>query len=636
MARDEAGGTRDTATIRAIAEVSPIILDAYDPCDVLTRAALALRALPPGATLAAVTIGAPLDGDALVREMEEAERACPPPLRLLAAARRGYYRRELRGSYAPDVRHFLRLEDTDPGRLAQTRGELEATLGLDLRWLNADDPADAVAWALCAPVDAADEDPTGVHDREGRRWAARTIDRLPAHVSLGWLRPVLALRFPYRVSLVIEGRDQWAELMRLTGKVTALGHIAAAAADARQEGSRAELARVMTEVDRGLTTVVRVGLSVATGVEHGEDDLLRRRLRDVDGALRSILGATGLRAGDGDHARLVADDPPLYRTTHEVAAAAFPWQRAAPGHATGVILGEAGGTIVRYDFSKAMTGLMAIVGVQGSGKSMAGQFIALQRLLRGDPLTIVDSSGSWRALVDAAGGLIWRLAEGVTCPWTEEETLGASAVLLDTAGLPAGTEAAAYALCRDVMLERTAAAHARGVNALACVDEGWGFIKHAGGLVQEVGRKARHLDMHMILLTQNLSDALDDPDGVRFFTAIPAVLLMRTVDERLGQGAGLGWMGRVFGFDEDVARGLGTLRRLSGPTGFSEAYFIERDPTRSVLQRGKIRVRLTPYDLALMGSYRFEREERARLVALHGSLVKAVIASVAPVSGATS
>lgn len=585
--------------VRAVARVDPLILGSYDPRLLLANAARTVRALDDGARLRLVAIGQSQDTEALVVQMAAQQRACPPELRAIAAARRSWYRTTLSSSYVPDLQHYLVLEASDAAALGRLQDDVASTLGVDMDWLEGEDTHVVDPPVLQRKGREPEDHMVG---RDGRLYTARTMARLPHDVRLGWVRPLLELRCPFRLDIVIEPTSYWSEMRRLGRRID---EHSVAAGEARSDAAITELRAVVQDLACGATTLVRSGVVAMTWAQ--SPVALAERGALLETALRTASRFVG--AGRYDQGRLLAGDPPLHRTTAEIAAAAYPWQRPAPGHTPGpgaLVLGEAGGALVHYNPDKAMTGTMAIIGTQGSGKSYFAQGLALQQRLVNWPLLIIDSSGSWSTLVRLCGGTIVPLAQGgVPAPGTPgwDALVRADVVWLDNTDLEETSARALYDAVWLLVQACTTQAQARGVNLLLCIDEAWDVFRHGGEMMHQLGRKARHKNMRAVVITQQLSDMLDHPDGVKFLTGVPLTIFFRTEDERLGHGAGLAWIDRIHG--AGTAAAIGSLRKREG--GWSEFYMSERDPAKSARQRAVVRNRGPIIDRYLFGSYAWER-----------------------------
>lgn len=429
--------------------------------------------LEPGQRLALIADNRSVDGRAVLDALREQQQPSHARLAEYVARRNRRWDRELIDSYAPDVRHYLVIEGApvrgfssvrDAGRREATRRDalthaLEAAeerltaVGLSHKRL--DGPALALlvrsAFHLTGEPKDAKPDPArraaaetdaeraaDVPLREGldaltigERYAASVYAlRLPHQTRLDWLRHVIAPPFRSRLTVTFEGRDRLDERGRLEGKMTSYDAIQAeanggqGARDVRMGAAEQEYAALIPRLERGETYIARASIIATTeAATRGQMDVQVARLMQ---AFRDA--GCAVARGWGDQIPLfqraalplLLEPAPTrfgldhrYRLTRETAGHCWTPQRNTPGHPDGMLIARTkeGRELVHYNFRAPATGVVLLAGVQGAGKSVLAQQLAMDTLCEDNWVTAVDPSGSWRNLCALVDGTYLPLAD---------------------------------------------------------------------------------------------------------------------------------------------------------------------------------------------------------------------------------
>jgi len=444
----------------AVLWIEPLILSARGPGE---RARLAdgwaglADLLEPGQRLALIVDNRSVDGVAVLAALDTRQQPTHERLAAYVARRNRRWARELADSYSPDVAHYLVVEGQASGRgrehdaLLHAREAVEGHLGrvgIGHRRMGGAELRGLVRGGLhltgeeCAPRpgrtpiafprdDRERACDVTVHEypralRMGDRWVGSVYAlRLPHKTRIDWMRGLVTLPFLTRLVVEMEGRDRLTERAKLDGKLTAQGIIQAAKVagqgtrDTRMSAAEVEYAALIPRLDGGMTSIVRASLIVTT--EAPTRAALDMQLARVRAALR----AAGCQVGRGR-----CDQLPLwqraclplllsprgpdhrYRITSDTAGHLFTPQRNTPGHPSGALIGRTrhGRELVHYDWRVAATGVVLLAGVQGAGKSVLAQLLAMDTLCENNWVTAVDPSGSWASLCAFVDGTYLRLA----------------------------------------------------------------------------------------------------------------------------------------------------------------------------------------------------------------------------------
>jgi len=438
----------------AVLWVEPLILSARGPAE---RGRLAdgwaglADLLEPGQRLALIADNRSVDGAAVLAALDARQQPTHERLVAYVARRNKRWARELADSYSPDVQHYMVIEGNGGDALTHARDAVEEHLGrvgigyrriggTELRALvrsglhltgeeHAPRPGRAsVAFPRDDGERACDvpvrEYPTAL--RVGNRWVGSVYAlRLPHRTRIDWMRGLVTLPFRTRLAVEMEGRDRIKERSTLDHKITSQGIIQAAKVagqgtrDTRMSAAEGEYAALIPRLDGGVSSIVRAALIVTT--EAPTRAALDMQLARVRAALR----AAGCQVGAGR-----ADQLPLwqraclplllsprgpdhrYRITSESAGHLFTPQRNTPGHPSGALIGRTrhGRELVHYDWRVPATGVVLLAGVQGAGKSIMAQLLAMDTLCENNWVTAVDPSGSWASLCAFVDGTYLRLA----------------------------------------------------------------------------------------------------------------------------------------------------------------------------------------------------------------------------------
>jgi len=246
--------------------------------------------------------------------------------------------------------------------------------------------------------------------------------------------------------------------------------------------------------------------------------------------------------------------------------------------------------------------------------------------------SMAASDGRQREMEDLIAALSAYVGDGEYATLADRHTSVDRAnpfLLIDTRHLKGRAAVVAYRVV-EALVEWRAAQHEGkkrpdGKAMLECmvIDEGWGVIEVAADYLEEIGRTSRHKNRRFVFATQNLSDALDSPRATKMFAAMPVVILFNVVDERAGQEAGLGWMGRTLRLTAREVEQLGGLKTIRGK--HAQAFVIIRSEKASDRKRGRVDIEMNPDDIALFSSHKGERDERdAATRAYGGDLWQAV------------
>jgi len=456
---DDHGVTVHDGRAVAVLWIEPLILSARGPGE---RARLAdgwaglADLLEPGQRLALIVDNRSVDGAAVLAALDTRQQPTHARLAAYVARRNTRWARELADSYSPDVAHYLVVEGQASGRgrehdaLLHAREAVEGHLGrvgIGHRRVGGAELRGLVRGGLhltgeeCAPRPgrtpiafprddrerACDvtvrEYPTAL--RVGERWVGSVYAlRLPHKTRIDWMRGLVTLPFRTRLTVEMEGRDRLTERAKLDGKLTAQGLIQAAKVagqgtrDTRMSAAEVEYAALIPRLDGGMTSIVRASLIVTT--EAPTRAALDMQLARVRAALR----AAGCQVGAGR-----ADQLPLwqraclplllsprgpdhrYRITSDTAGHLFTAQRNTPGNPSGALIGRTrhGRELVHYDWRVPATGVVLLAGVQGAGKSVLAQLLAMDTLCENNWVTAVDPSGSWASLCRFVDGTYLRL-----------------------------------------------------------------------------------------------------------------------------------------------------------------------------------------------------------------------------------
>jgi hypothetical protein len=447
----------------AVLWVEPLIVAARSPGE---RARLAAGwagladLLEPGQRLALIADNKSADGAAVMSAIEERQRPSHPNLAAYVARRNKRWARELVDAYSPDVAHYIVVEaaagkagagegdavtharEAVEGRLGQLGIAHRRLAGPELRALvRAGSHLTVDARTLrpgrgpvTFPRDdgervtdvAVHESPTAL--RVGDRWVGSVYAlRLPPKTRIDWLRSLVTLPFRTRLVVEMEGRDGLKERSTLDRKVTSGGLIQAAKVagqgtrDTRMSAAEHEYTALIPRLDGGLTSIVRAALIVTT--EAPTRAALDAQLARVRAALRAAGGQVA--GGQYDQLPLWQRSclPLLlspqrggpdhrYRITSDSAGHLFTPQRNTPGHPSGALIGRTrhGRELVHYDWRVPATGVVLLAGVQGSGKSITAQLLAMDTMCEDNWATVADPSGSWASLCAFVGGTYLRLA----------------------------------------------------------------------------------------------------------------------------------------------------------------------------------------------------------------------------------
>jgi len=286
--------------------------------------------------------------------------------------------------------------------------------------------------------------------RVGDRWVGSVYAlRLPPKTRIDWMRSLVTLPFRTRLVIELEGRDGLQERAALDRKITSQGIIQAAKVagqgtrDTRMSAAEHEYVALIPRLDGGMTSIVRAALIVTTEAP------MRTALDAQLARVRVALRAAGCQVAGGrydqlslwqrsclplllsprvsDHRYGVASiaswgmnrlllslrgPDHRYRITSESAGHLFTPQRNTPGHPSGALIGRTrhGRELVHYDWRVPATGVVLLAGVQGAGKSMLAQLLAMDTLCEDNWITAVDPSGSWASLCRFVDGTYLRLA----------------------------------------------------------------------------------------------------------------------------------------------------------------------------------------------------------------------------------
>lgn len=280
--------------------------------------------------------------------------------------------------------------------------------------------APATVSALHAAVTAVPIRERVAHLEVGGRYA-RTLYALapPRRVHPLWPTALVKIPQQARLSIVIEGRSKEREVGRLERFAQRAFHLNEAREDGRGtrkvrlSAQQREHQQTLEELEDPDVGVYQVGLALTVMA----DSLAE--LRGAVGSARAAFRATRCPLGQGwaDQLPLYLSTLPLgragagpghlFRATTPTVATVFPFDRESPGHTQGMPLGVTAGREQVYldlDAPDISTQQIMLVGVPNSGKSVAMNEIALQTYLEGNGVTLMDRSGSYRALCDALGG----------------------------------------------------------------------------------------------------------------------------------------------------------------------------------------------------------------------------------------
>ena len=281
-------------------------------------------------------------------------------------------------------------------------------------------PAPATVSALHAAVTAVPVRERVAHLEVGGRYA-RTLYALapPRRVHPLWPTALVKIPQQARLSIVIEGRSTEREVGRLERFAQRAFHLNEAREDGRGtrkvrlSAQQREHQQTLEELEDPDVGVYQVGIALTVMADSLAD------LRRAVGSARAAFRATRCPLGQGwaDQLPLYLSTLPLgragagpshlFRATTPTVATLFPFDRESPGHTQGMPLGVTAGREQVYldlDAPDISTQQIMLVGVPNSGKSVAMNEIALQTYLEGNGVTIMDRSGSYRALCDALGG----------------------------------------------------------------------------------------------------------------------------------------------------------------------------------------------------------------------------------------
>jgi len=273
---------------------------------------------------------------------------------------------------------------------------------------------------------------------------------------------------------------------------------------------------------------------------------------------------------------------------------------------------------------------------QAIRETKEGETAPRERLLIGrlraldlDPTRALERDNLVAGLSDYTGaGDYASLADHPTSPWID---LANPFLVFDTSLLGDATVPGFYIV--EALEEWRAARHAgkrrpdgRAVMECLVIDEGWAVIDADPEYLERVGRTSRHLNRRVIFSTQNLSDMIDNPKAAKLFGAIPVVILFNVSDERQGQDAGLGWMGRTLRLTTREVEQLGGLKTIRGK--HAQAFVVIRSERASERRRGRVDIELAPYDIELFKSHKDERDARDAATAAHGNDVWQAVKSI--------
>lgn len=438
----------------AVLWVEPLILSARGPGE---RARLAdgwaglADLLEPGQRLALLVDNRSVDGAAVLAALDARQQPTHERLAAYVARRNRRWARELADSYSPDVQHYMVIEGNGGDALNHAREAVEGQLGrvgIGYRRIGGAELRALVRAGLHltgeehaprpgrTPVAFPQDDSERMADvpvheyptalRIGDRWVGSVYAlRLPHRTRIDWMRGLVTLPFRTRLVMEMEGRDRLKERAMLDHKITSQGIIQAAKVagqgtrDTRMSAAEGEYAALIPRLDGGVTSIVRAALIVTT--EAPTRAALDMQLARVRAALR----AAGCQVGGGR-----CDQLPLwqraclplllsprgpdhrYRITSESAGHLFTPQRNTPGHPSGALIGRTrhGRELVHYDWRVPATGVLLLAGVQGAGKSVLAQLLAMDTLCENNWVTAVDPSGSWASLCRFVDGTYLRLA----------------------------------------------------------------------------------------------------------------------------------------------------------------------------------------------------------------------------------
>jgi len=454
---DEAGVAAHDGRAVAVLWVEPLILSARSPGE-RTRLADGWAGLAdllePGQRLAFIADNRSADGAAVMRAIEERQRPTHPNLAAYVARRNRRWARELADSYSPAVDHYI-VVDAPAGAagdaVTHAREAVEgrlSQLGIAHRRLAAPELRGLVRAGCHLTVDAralrpgrgvvtfprddaervADvavrESPTAL--RIGDRWVGSVYAlRLSPKTRIDWMRSLVTLPFRTRFLVEMEGRDGLKERAALDRKITSGGIIQSAKVavqgtrDTRMSAAEQEYAELIPRLDGGMTSIVRASLIVTT-------DAPTRAALDMQLArVRAALRAAGCQVAGGRYDQLPlwqrsclpllltpAGPDHRYRITSDSAGHLFTAQSNTPGHPSGALIGRTrhGRELVHFDWRVPATGVVLLAGVQGAGKSMLAQLLAMDTLCEDNWVTAVDPSGSWASLCRFVSGTYLRLA----------------------------------------------------------------------------------------------------------------------------------------------------------------------------------------------------------------------------------
>ena len=438
----------------AVLWVEPLILSARGPGE---RARLAdgwaglADLLEPGQRLALVADNRSVDGAAVLAALDTRQQPTHERLAAYIARRNRRWARELADSYSPDVAHYLVVEGSGRDALTHARDAVEEHLGrvgIAHRRLTGPEVRGLVRGGMHltgeehaprpgrAPMTFPRDERERVGDvavheyptvlRVGDRWVGSVYAlRLPHRTRIDWMRGLVTLPFRTRLVVEMEGRDRIKERSTLDHKITSQGIIQQAKVagqgtrDTRMSAAEGEYAALIPRLDGGMTSIVRASLIVTT-------EAPTRAALDLQLArVRAALRAAGCQVGRGR-----CDQLPLwqraclplllsprgpdhrYRITSDTAGHLFTPQRNTPGHPSGALIGRTrhGRELVHYDWRIPATGVVLLAGVQGAGKSVLAQLLAMDTLCENNWVTAVDPSGSWASLCRFVDGTYLRLA----------------------------------------------------------------------------------------------------------------------------------------------------------------------------------------------------------------------------------
>jgi len=454
---DEGGVAVHDGRAIAVLWVEPLILAARSPGE---RARLAAGwagladLLEPGQRLALIADNKSADGAAVMRAIDERQRPTHPNLAAYVARRNKRWARELADSYSPAVDHYIVVDapagaagdavtharEAVEGRLSHLGIAHRRLTGPELRGLvRAGSHLTTDARALRpgrGPVTFPRDDGERVTDvavresptalRIGDRWVGSVYTlRLPPKTRIDWMRGLVTLPFRTRLMVEMEGRDGLKERAALDRKITSQGLIQSAklatqgTRDTRMSAAEQEYTALIPRLDGGMTSIVRASLIVTT-------DAPTRAAIDAQLArVRAALRAAGCQVAGGRYDQLPLWQRsclPLllsprgpdhrYRVTSESAGHLYTPQSNTPGHPSGALIGRTrhGRELVHYDWRVPATGVVLLAGVQGAGKSMLAQLLAMDTLCEDNWITAVDPSGSWASLCRFVDGCYLRLA----------------------------------------------------------------------------------------------------------------------------------------------------------------------------------------------------------------------------------